>query len=120
MLTLLWCKKKKRWAGYSIIRLAWLEDRSYDNRTDSVGPSSHAPAGLLWRGNVIEAIKLVGGMESRSERVQGSGGRLCPLPTILASESELAYAEMWQKLKRGLLVALIFAAAAAYVFFQGR
>ncbi|MEQ1626057.1 MAG: hypothetical protein ABL965_01595 [Nitrospira sp.] len=33
---------------------------------------------------------------------------------------EQAQAEMWQKLKRGLIVALIFAAAAAYFFFQGR
>lgn len=33
---------------------------------------------------------------------------------------EQAQVEMWQKLKRGLLVAPIFAAAAAYFFFQSR
>lgn len=38
----------------------------------------------------------------------------------LRQNMEQAQAEMWQKLKRGLLVALIFAAAAAYVFFQSR
>lgn len=38
----------------------------------------------------------------------------------LRQKLEQAQAEMWQKLKRGLLVALIFAAAVAYFFFQSR
>ncbi len=91
--------------------------------TEPTQPSTlpSAAVEMLWRGNMIEAIKVV-----RAERNLGLkeakdlvDGYLRSQPS-LRQKMEQAQAEMWQKLKRGLLVALIFAAAAAYFFFQGR
>lgn len=82
---------------------------------------SNAGVELLWRGDVIGAIKLV-----RVERNLGLKESKDLVDAYIRSHPSLrqkmeqAQAEMWQKLKRGLLVALIFAAAAAYVFFQSR
>ncbi|NOS78468.1 MAG: 50S ribosomal protein L7/L12 [Nitrospira sp.] len=82
---------------------------------------SNAAVEMLWRGNVIEAIKVV-----RAERNLGLKEAKDLVDAYIRSQPSLrqkmeqAQAEMWQKLKRGLLVALIFAAVAAYVFFQSR
>jgi len=76
---------------------------------------------LLWRGDVIEAIKLV-----RAERKLGLKEAKDLVDAYIRSQPSLrqkmeqAQAERWQKLKRGLIVAFIFAAAAAYCFFQSR
>jgi len=76
---------------------------------------------LLWRGDVIEAIKLV-----RAERKLGLKEAKDLVDAYIRSQPSLrqkmeqAQAERWQKLKRGLIVALTFAAAAAYFFFQSR
>jgi ribosomal protein L7/L12 len=82
---------------------------------------SNAAVEMLWRGNVIEAIKVV-----RAERNLGLKEAKDLVDVYIRSQPSLrqkleqAQAEMWRKLKRGLLVALIFAAAAAYFFFQSR
>jgi ribosomal protein L7/L12 len=81
---------------------------------------SNAAVEMLWRGNVIEAIKVV-----RAERNLGLKEAKDLVDAYIRSQPSLrqkmeqAQAEMWQKLKRGLLVALIFAVA-AYFFFQSR
>ena len=82
---------------------------------------SNAAVEMLWRGDVIAAIKVV-----RAERNLGLkeakdlvDAYIRSQPSLL-QKMEQAQAEMWQKLKRGLLVALIFAAAAAYFFLQSR
>lgn len=80
---------------------------------------SNAAVELLWRGDVIGAIKVV-----RQERNLGLKEAKDLVDAYIRSQPSLrqkleqAQAEMWQKLKRGLLVALIFAAAVAYLFFQ--
>ncbi len=80
---------------------------------------SNAAVEMLWRGNVIEAIKVV-----RAERNLGLKEAKDLVDAYIRSQPSLrqkleqAQAEMWKKLKRGLLVALIFAAVAAYFFFQ--
>ena len=82
---------------------------------------SNAAVELLWRGDVIGAIKVV-----RQERNLGLKEAKDLVDAYIRSQPSLrqkleqAQAEMWQKLKRGLLVALIFAAAVAYFFFQIR
>ena len=82
---------------------------------------SNAAVEMLWRGNVIEAIKVV-----RAERNLGLKEAKDLVDAYIRSQPSLrqkleqAQAEIWRKLKRGLLVALIFAAAAAYFFFQSR
>jgi ribosomal protein L7/L12 len=82
---------------------------------------SNAAVALLWRGDVIGAIKVV-----RVERNLGLKEAKDLVDVYIRSQPSLrqkmeqAQAEMWQKLKRGLLVALLFAAAAAYFFFQSR
>ena len=82
---------------------------------------SNAAVELLWRGDVIGAIKVV-----RVERNLGLKEAKDLVDAYIRSQPSLrqkmdeAQAEAWRKLKRGLIVALIFAAAAAYVFFQGR
>lgn len=82
---------------------------------------SNAAVEMLWRGDVIAAIKVV-----RAERNLGLKEAKDLVDAYIRSQPSLrqkmeqAQAEMWQKLKRGLLVALIFAAAAAYFFFQSR
>ena len=82
---------------------------------------SNAAVELLWRGDVIGAIKVV-----RQERNLGLKEAKDLVDAYIRSQPSLrqkleqAQAEMWQKLKRGLLVALIFAAAVAYFFFQSR
>lgn len=75
----------------------------------------------LWRGDVIAAIKVVRvernlGLKEAKDLVDAY---IRSQPT-LRQKMEQAQAEMWQKLKRGLLVALLFSAAAAYFFFQSR
>lgn len=82
---------------------------------------SNAAVELLWRGDVIAAIKLV-----RAERNLGLKeakglveSYICSQPS-LRQKMEQAQAEMLRKLKRGLMVALIVAAIAAYFFFQSR
>lgn len=76
---------------------------------------------MLWRGEVIAAIKLV-----RVERNLGLKEAKDLVDACIRSQPSLrqkmeqAQAEMWQKLKRGLLIALIFAATTAYVFFRSR
>ncbi|TKB82879.1 MAG: ribosomal protein L7/L12 [Nitrospira sp.] len=81
---------------------------------------SNAAVEMLWRGDVIAAIKVV-----RAERNLGLKEAKDLVDAYIRSQPSLrqkmeqAQAEMWQKLKRGLLVALIFAAA-AYFFFQSR
>jgi ribosomal protein L7/L12 len=81
---------------------------------------SNAAVEMLWRGDVIAAIKVV-----RAERNLGLKEAKDLVDAYIRSQPSLrqkmeqAQAEMWQKLKRGLLVALIFAAA-AYIFFQSR
>ena len=82
---------------------------------------SNAAVELLWRGDVIGAIKVV-----RVERNLGLKEAKDLVDAYIRSQPSLrqkmdeAQAEAWRKLKRGLIVALIFAVAAAYVFFQGR
>jgi ribosomal protein L7/L12 len=82
---------------------------------------SNAAVALLWRGDVIGAIKVV-----RVERNLGLKEAKDLVDAYVRSQPSLrqkmeqAQAEMWQKLKRGLIVALLFAAAAAYFFFQSR
>lgn len=82
---------------------------------------SNAAVEMLWRGDVIAAIKVV-----RAERNLGLKEAKDLVDAYVRSQPSLrqkmeqAQAEMWQKLKRGLIVALIFAAAAAYFFFQSR
>ena len=81
----------------------------------------NAAVELLWRGDVIAAIKLV-----RADRNLGLKEAKDLVDAYIRSQPSLrqkmeqAQAERWQKLKRGLLVALIFAAVAAYFFFQSR
>jgi ribosomal protein L7/L12 len=81
---------------------------------------SNAAVEMLWRGDVIAAIKVV-----RAERNLGLKEAKDLVDAYIRSQPSLrqkmeqAQTEMWQKLKRGLLVALIFAAA-AYIFFQSR
>lgn len=81
---------------------------------------SNAAVEMLWRGDVIAAIKVV-----RAERNLGLKEAKDLVDAYIRSQPSLrqkmeqAQAEMWQKLKRGLLVALIFAAS-AYFFFQSR
>ena len=82
---------------------------------------SNAAVELLWRGDVIGAIKLVRvernlGLKEAKDLVDA---HIRSQPS-LRQKMEQTQAEMWQKLKRGLIVALIFAAAAAYFFFQSR
>lgn len=82
---------------------------------------SNAAVELLWRRDVIGTIKV-----ARQERNLGLKEAKDLVDAYIRSQPSLrqkleqAQAEMWQKLKRGLLVALIFAAAVAYVFFQSR
>lgn len=79
----------------------------------------NAAVEMLWRGEVIEAIKLV-----RAERNLGLKEAKDLVDAYVRSQPSLrqkmeqTQAEMWQKLKRGLRIALIFAAAALYFFFQ--
>lgn len=83
---------------------------------------SNAAVELLWRGDVTAAIKLVRvernlGLKEAKDLV---GAYIRSQPS-LRQKLEQAQSEIWQKLKRGLIVALIFAAAAAaYFFFQSR
>lgn len=82
---------------------------------------SNAAVELLWRGDVIGAIKVV-----RVERNLGLKEAKDLVDTYIRSQPSLrlkleqAQAEAWRKLKRGLIVALIFAAVAAFIFFQSR
>jgi ribosomal protein L7/L12 len=81
---------------------------------------SNAAVEMLWRGDVIAAIKVVCaernlGLKEAKDLVDAY---IRSQPS-LRQNMEQAQAEMWQKLKRGLLVTLIFAAA-AYIFFQSR
>jgi ribosomal protein L7/L12 len=82
---------------------------------------SNAAVELLWRGDVIAAIKVV-----RAERNLGLKEAKDLVDAYIRSQPSLrqkmeqAQAEMWQKLKRGLIVGLIFVAVAAYFFFQSR
>lgn len=89
---------------------------------DPVQPSTlpNAAIEMLWRGQMIEAIKLL-----RVERNLGLKEAKDLVDAYIRSQPSLrkkmeeAQAESWQKLKRALIVALIIAAA-AYVFFQSR
>ncbi len=82
---------------------------------------SNAAVELLWRGDVIGAIKVV-----RVERNLGLKEAKDLVDAYIRSQPSLrqkmeqVQAETWRKLKRGLMVALIFAAVAAYFFFQSR
>jgi ribosomal protein L7/L12 len=82
---------------------------------------SNAAVEMLWRGDVIAAIKVV-----RAERNLGLKEAKDLVDAYIRSQPSLrqkleqAQAEMWQKLKRGLIVALIFAAVLVYFFFQSR
>lgn len=82
---------------------------------------SNAAVELLWRGDVIGAIKVV-----RVERNLGLKEAKDLVDVYIRSQPSLrlkleqAQAEAWRKLKRGLIVALIFAAVAAFIFFQSR
>jgi ribosomal protein L7/L12 len=82
---------------------------------------SNAAVELLRRGDVIAAIKVV-----RAERNLGLKEAKDLVDAYIRSQPSLrqkmeqAQAEMWQKLKRGLIVGLIFVAVAAYFFFQSR
>lgn len=82
---------------------------------------SNAAVELLWRGDVIAAIKLV-----RVERNLGLKEAKDLVDAYIRSQPSLrqkmeqVQSEMWRKLKRGLIVALIFAAVAADIFFQSR
>jgi len=81
----------------------------------------NAAVEMLWRGDVIAAIKHV-----RVERSLGLKEAKDLVDAYIRSQPSLrqkmeqTQAEMWRKLKRGLVVALIFAAAAAYLIFQSR
>jgi ribosomal protein L7/L12 len=82
---------------------------------------SNAAVEMLWRGDVIAAIKVVRveqnlGLKEAKDLVDAY---IRSQPS-LRQKMEQSQAEMWQKLKRGLIVALIFVAAAAYFFFQSR
>jgi ribosomal protein L7/L12 len=92
--------------------------------TESTQSSTLSPAAveLLWRGDVVGAIKTV-----RAERNLGLkeakdlvDAYILSSQPALRQKMEQAQAEMLQKLKRGLIVALLFAAAAAYFLFLGR
>ncbi len=82
---------------------------------------SNAAVESLWRGDVIGAIKVV-----RVERKLGLKEAKDLVDAYIRSQPSLrlkleqAQAEAWRKLKRGLIVALIFAAVAAFIFFQSR
>ena len=82
---------------------------------------SNAAVELLWRGDMIGAIKVV-----RAERNLGLKEAKDLVDAYIRSQPSLrqkldqVQAEAWGKLKRGLIVALIFAAIAAFVFFQSR
>jgi ribosomal protein L7/L12 len=82
---------------------------------------SNAAVELLWRGDMIGAIKVV-----RVERNLGLKEAKDLVDAYIRSQPSLrqklaqAQAEAWRKVKRGLIVALIFAAVAAYIFFQSR
>lgn len=82
---------------------------------------SNAAVEMLWRGDMIGAIKVV-----RVERKLGLKEAKDLVDAYIRSQPSLrqkmeqVQAEAWRKLKRGLIVALIFAAVAAYVFFQSR
>lgn len=75
---------------------------------------------MLWRGEMIEAIKLV-----RVERHLGLKESKDLVDAYLRSQPALrqkleqAQTVTWQTLKR-VIIALIVATAAAYFFFQGR
>ena len=82
---------------------------------------SNAAVEMLWRGDVIGAIKVVRvernlGLKEAKDLVDA----YIRSQPFLRQKMEQTQAEMWQKLKCGLLIALIFAAAAAYFFFQSR
>jgi len=81
----------------------------------------NAAVELLWRADVIGAIKVV--RVERSLRLKEAkdmvDAYLRSQPS-LRQKMEQAQAEMWQKQKRGLIVALVVAAAAAYFIFQVR
>lgn len=77
---------------------------------------------LLWRGDIVGAIKLV-----RAERNIGLkeakdlvDAYIIHAQPLLRQKMEQAQAEMLRKVKRGLIVALLFAAVAVYFFFQSR
>ena len=77
----------------------------------------NAAVEMLWRGEVIEAIKLVRveqnlGLKEAKDLVDAY---IRSQPS-LRQKMEQTQSEMWQKLKRGLLIALIVAAAAVYFF----
>ncbi len=82
---------------------------------------SNAAVEMLWRGDVTAAIKLV-----RVERNLGLKEAKDLVDAYIRSQPSLrqkleqAQSEIWQKLKRGLIVVLIFAAVAGYLFFQSR
>ena len=75
---------------------------------------------MLWRGEMVEAIKLV-----RVERHLGLKESKDLVDAYMRSQPALrqkleqAQTVTWQTLKR-VIIALIVAAAAAYFFFQGR
>ena len=77
----------------------------------------NAAVEMLWRGEVIEAIKLVRveqnlGLKEAKDLVDAY---IRSQPS-LRQKMEQTQSEMWQKLKLGLLIALIVAAAAVYFF----
>ena len=81
----------------------------------------NAAVEMLWRGQMIEAIKHVRVERNLSlKEAKDLVDAYIRSQPSLRQKMEQAQAETWQKLKRGLIVALIFAAAAAYFFFQIR
>jgi len=73
---------------------------------------SNAAVETLWRGDVIAAIKVVRvernlGLKEAKDLVDA----YIRSQPFLRQKMEQTQTEMWQKLKRGLNVALIFAAA---------
>ncbi|MFO0706353.1 MAG: ribosomal protein L7/L12 [Nitrospira sp.] len=92
--------------------------------TTESNPSTALPQAavdLLWRGDVIGAIKLVRverniGLKEAKDQVDAYIRSQPPL----REKMERAQAEALQKLKRGLIIFLILAAAAAYFLFQSR
>ena len=81
---------------------------------------SNAAVEMLWRGDVIAAISVVRGERNlRLKEAKDLTDAHIRSEPSLRQKIEQAQAEMWQKLKRGLLVALIFAAV-VYFFFQSR
>ena len=75
---------------------------------------------MLWRGEMVEAIKLVRverhlGLKESKDLVDA----YMHSQPVLRQKLEQAQTVTWQTLKR-LIIALIVAAAAAYFFFQGR